>query len=176
METIGAMPNGFVTGSGLYDLDTGRFAPVTAKTVSVSHLSRDVRPGGDLRRADRPGRPAGVRAARGCSTAGSTTRAGPSRRRSAARHFGNLILRQGHSRLTAYAATRLDNDDLAARAWKEFYTGDGYAPNLPWASQPVTKTLNPTQAANWVSTNTTALYGLAAIQTLALVGDQIVNP
>lgn len=40
----------------------------------------------------------------------------------------------------------------------------------------MTSTLNPTQAAKWVSTNTTALYGLAAIQTLALVGNQIVNP
>src|SRR4051794_8991017 len=39
METIAAMPNGFVTGGGLYDLDTGRFAPVTEKKVSVSHLS-----------------------------------------------------------------------------------------------------------------------------------------
>jgi hypothetical protein len=91
-------------------------------------------------------------------------------------HFGNLILRQGHARLTAYAAVRLDRDDLADRAWREFYTGDGYAPTLPWSAQPVTSTLNPTEAATWVSTNTTALYGLAAIQTLALAGDQIVNP
>jgi len=91
-------------------------------------------------------------------------------------YFGNLILRQGHARLTAYAAVRLDRDDLAARAWKDFYTGDGYAPNLPWSAEDVSTTLNPTKAAKWVSTNTTALYGLAAIQTLALVGDQIVNP
>ncbi|MFD7161627.1 hypothetical protein ACFV9C_44080 [Kribbella sp. NPDC059898] len=32
-----------------------------------------------------------------------------------------------------------------------------------------------TKAAKWVSTNTTALYGLAATQTLALGGEQIVN-
>ena len=91
------------------------------------------------------------------------------------------VLRQPHPaprprRLTAYAAVRLDRDDLAERAWKEFYTGDGYGPSLPWSSEDVKSTLNPTQAAKWVSTNTTALYGLAAIQTLALVGDQIVNP
>ncbi len=40
----------------------------------------------------------------------------------------------------------------------------------------MTSTLNPTDAAIWVSTNTTALYGLAAIQNLALVGDQIIAP
>jgi hypothetical protein len=91
-------------------------------------------------------------------------------------YFGNLILRQGHARLTAYAAVRLNSDDLAARAWREFFTGDGYGPALPWRSEKVTSTLNPTEAATWVSTNTTALYGLAAIQNLALVGDQITAP
>ncbi|WP_020387483.1 hypothetical protein [Kribbella catacumbae] len=175
METIGAMPNGFVTGGGLYDLDTGRFAPVTTKTVGVSHLSAmfgQVEICAEL--IDLVDVPAFEQAwlqycrLYNASRAEQTAECGA--------HFGNLILRQGHSRLTAYAATRLDRDDLAARAWKEFYTGDGYAPNLPWTSQPVTKTLNPTEAATWVSTNTTALYGLAAIQTLALVGDQIVNP
>ena len=48
-------------GSGLYDLDTGRFARSTEKTGQRVAPQRDVRPGGDLRRADRPGRPAGVR-------------------------------------------------------------------------------------------------------------------
>jgi hypothetical protein len=90
--------------------------------------------------------------------------------------FGNLILKQGHARLTAYAAVRLNDAGLAARAWHDFYTGDGYAPDLPWTSRRVTTTLNPTDAATWVSTNTTALYGLAAIQCLALVGDHITPP
>jgi len=90
--------------------------------------------------------------------------------------FGNLILKQGHARLTAYAAVRLNDAALAARAWRDFYTGDGYAPGLPWTSRRVTTTLNPTDAATWVSTNTTALYGLAAIQCLALVGDHITPP
>ncbi|MDH6630248.1 hypothetical protein M2271_008102 [Streptomyces sp. LBL] len=39
METIAAQPNGFVQGSGLYDLDTGRFAVSDKPVVSVSHLS-----------------------------------------------------------------------------------------------------------------------------------------
>ncbi|GAA1578104.1 Tat pathway signal sequence domain protein [Kribbella sancticallisti] len=175
METIAAMPNGFVTGGGLYDLDTGRFAPVTAKTVSVSHLSAmfgQVEICAEL--IDLVEMPAFEQAwlqycrLYNASRAEQTAECGA--------HFGNLILRQGHARLTAYAAARLDRDDLAARAWREFYTGDGYAPTLPWTAQPVASTLNPTEAATWVSTNTTALYGLAAIQTLALAGDQITNP
>ncbi|MET9271855.1 Tat pathway signal sequence domain protein [Kribbella sp. NPDC003557] len=175
METIGAMPNGFVTGSGLYDLDTGRFAPVTEKIVSVSHLSAmfgQVEICAEL--IDLVDMPAFEAAWLQYCRLFNATRAEQTAECGA--YFGNLILRQGHARLTAYAAVRLDRDDLAARAWKDFYTGDGYAPNLPWSAEDVTTTLNPTKAAKWVSTNTTALYGLAAIQTLALVGDQIVNP
>ena len=33
--------------------------------------------------------------------------------------------------------------------------------------------LNPVDEASWVDTNTTALYGLAAIQNLALIGDRL---
>lgn len=39
METIAAQPNGFVQGTGLYDLDTGRFAVAAEPVVGVSHLS-----------------------------------------------------------------------------------------------------------------------------------------
>ncbi|WP_410791667.1 Tat pathway signal sequence domain protein [Kribbella sp. C-35] len=175
METIGAMPNGFVTGSGLYDLDTGRFAPVAEKIVSVSHLSAmfgEVEICAEM--IDLVEMPAFEAAWLQYCRLFNATRAEQTAECGA--YFGNLILRQGHARLTAYASVRLNRDDLAARAWSEFYKGDGYAPTLPWTAEDVTTTLNPTQAAKWVSTNTTALYGLAAIQTLALVGDQIVNP
>jgi hypothetical protein len=175
METIAAMPNGFVTGSGLYDLDTGRFAPVTQKIVSVSHLSAMF---GQVEicaevigLVDVPGfENAWLQYCRlfNASKAEQAAECGA--------NFGNLILRQGHARLTAYAAVRLNRSDLATRAWHEFYTGDGYGPALPWTSTKVTSTLNPTEAATWVSTNTTALYGLAAIQNLALIGDQITAP
>ncbi|KAE8410445.1 hypothetical protein BDV36DRAFT_302755 [Aspergillus pseudocaelatus] len=85
--------------------------------------------------------------------------------------FGNLILRQGHSRLTAYAANNLEDSGLGQRSWKEFYNGDGYAPDLPWVSQSVTGYLVPVnvEEANWISTNISSLYGLAAIQNLSLV-------
>ncbi|GAA2659319.1 exo-rhamnogalacturonan lyase family protein [Paractinoplanes durhamensis] len=172
METIGAMPNGFVTGSGLYDLDTGRFAPVTAKTVSVSHLSAmfgQVEICAEV--IDLVDMPAFEAAWLQYCRLFNATAAEQTAECGAA--FGNLILRQGHARLTAYAAVRLASEALATRAWRDFYTGDGYAATLPWKSERVTSTLTPTDAAKWVSTNTTALYGLAAIQNLALVGDKI---
>jgi hypothetical protein len=172
METIGAMPNGFVTGSGRYDLDTGRFAPVTAKTVSVSHLSAmfgQVEICAEV--IDLVDLPAFEAAWLQYCRLFNATKAEQAAECGA--DFGNLILKQGHARLTAYAAVRLDDPGLAARAWRDFTTGDGYAPDLPWTSRRVDTTLNPTDAAVWVSTNTTALYGLSAIQCLALVGDQI---
>src|SRR4051794_32123020 len=145
METIAAMPNGFVTGSGLYDLDTGRFAAVTGKTVSVSHLSAMF---GQVEicaevidLVDVPGfENAWLQYCRlfNASAAEQAAECGAS--------FGNLILRQGHARLTAYAAARLGRADLAARAWHDFYTGDGYPPDLPWTSTHVTSTLTPTDA------------------------------
>ncbi|NUR73825.1 MAG: Tat pathway signal sequence domain protein [Hamadaea sp.] len=175
METIAAMPNGFVTGSGLYDLDTGRFAPVADKTVSVSHLSAMFGQVEICAEVIALLDVAGFENAwlQYCRlfNASKTEQAAE-----CGANFGNLILKQGHARLTAYAAVRLNRDDLAARAWKEFYTGDGYGPALPWTSTKVTSTLNPSEAATWVSTNTTALYGLAAIQNLALIGDKIVAP
>jgi YetA-like protein len=83
--------------------------------------------------------------------------------------FPKLILRQGHSRLTAYAARILKDPQIARRAWKEFYEGDGYAPSLPWRTELINGSQVPVHIdeANWVSTNITALYGLAAIQGLA---------
>ncbi|MFC4535451.1 Tat pathway signal sequence domain protein [Sphaerisporangium dianthi] len=174
MRTIAAMPNGFVTGEGLYSLSTGEFAPARKK-VAVSHLSAmfgQVEICAEL--IDLVDMPEFEAAWLQYCRLFNGTAAEQTAETGAA--FGNLILRQGHSRLTAYAAVRLGRDDLAARAWREFYTGDGYAPTLPWRSEKVATTLNPTEEAAWVSTNTTALYGLAAIQNLALVGDRITPP
>jgi hypothetical protein len=90
-------------------------------------------------------------------------------------HFGSLILFQGHSRLDAYAAVQSGDEKLARRAWEKFYNSDGYRESAPWATEEVggPVTLVPGSEANWVYTNDTALYGLAAIENLALVGDRM---
>ncbi|MFJ4835103.1 Tat pathway signal sequence domain protein [Streptomyces sp. NPDC088747] len=174
METIAAQPNGFVQGTGLYDLDTGRFAIAAAPVVGVSHLSAvfglnelcaelidlvDV-PGFKDAYLDY------------CRYFNATKTEQAARYGS---NFGTLLLFQGHSRLDAYAAVQTGDAKLAARAWDKFYNSDGYKESAPWTTEELSGpvTLVPGSEADWVYTNDTALYGLAAIENLALLGDRM---
>jgi PcRGLX-like protein C-terminal alpha/alpha toroid domain len=79
-------------------------------------------------------------------------------------------LQQGHARLTAYAAHRKKDAALARRAWDEFYAGRaGFAPNQKFEAQRIqgSAVLNSVDEAAWVSTNSAAQWGLAAIECLA---------
>lgn len=182
MHGIAALKNGFVTGVGLYNIYTGDIKPPATDPdnqggVAVTHLSASFGLpevvaqitqylGDDL--------PEAFDKAwldycyyYGATAAEQTARYGES--------FGNLNLRQGHSRLTAYAAKRLGNVTLAARAWNEFLNTDGFAPTAPWTSEPLTgsQVLTPVHEAAWISTNDVALYGLAGIENLAQVGEAL---
>ncbi|MFE6187825.1 Tat pathway signal sequence domain protein [Streptomyces sp. NPDC056465] len=176
METIAAQPNGFVQGSGLYDLDTGKFAVADEPVVSVSHLSAVFGLNElcaeliDLVGADVP---AFEEAYLDYCRYFNATKAEQAARYGA--DFGSLILFQGHSRLDAYAAVRTGDGTLAARAWEKFYNSDGYKESAPWKTEKVTGpvTTVPGTEAAWVYTNDTALYGLAAIENLALIGDRM---
>lgn len=174
METIAALPNGFIQGEGLYNIATGRFAAEPAK-VSVSHLSAmfgQVEICAEL--IDAVDMPAFEKAWLQYCRLFNATRAEQSAEVGA--HFGNLILKQGHARLDAYAAVRLQDDKYATRAWQMFLKPPEtyeYAQTRDWSAQKVDATLNPSSSAPWVSTNSTALFGLAAIQNLALIGDKI---
>jgi hypothetical protein len=173
-RTIGAQPNGFVTGSGLYDLDTGKFA-IGAPVVSVSHLSAVfglVEMCSELiAMVDIPEFTAAwLQYCRlfNATAAEQIAEVGAS--------FGALNLHQAHARLTAYAAKKLGRADLAARSWNEFNAGrEGYGPAVAWRTTRIEapKVLKPIDETDFVSTNATAQYGLAAIQCLALIGDQL---
>ncbi|KAB8222780.1 hypothetical protein BDV33DRAFT_229344 [Aspergillus novoparasiticus] len=178
MVGISQLHNGFVTGMALYNTQTGQIHPPShdlsnGGVVQVSHLSamfglfevcavlidslaNDLPRGFEKAWVDY------------CLYFNATAEDQTQRYRVG---FGNLILRQGHSRLTAYAANSFEDLGLGQRSWKEFYNGDGYAPDLPWVSRSVTGCLVPVnvEEASWVSTNLSSLYGLAAIQNLALV-------
>ncbi|MFP3989868.1 Tat pathway signal sequence domain protein [Streptomyces sp. E11-3] len=176
METIAAQPNGFVQGTALYDLDTGRFAVADEPAVGVSHLSAMfglVEINAELiGMIEMPKfKEAWLDYCRYYS-AGKTAQA-----ERYGKNFGTLLLFQGHSRQDAYAAVQLGDDKLAARAWSKFYDGDpwDYRESDPWKTEKIDGpiALVPGSEAPWVGTNTTALYGLAAIQNLALVGDKI---
>ncbi|MFF2368516.1 Tat pathway signal sequence domain protein [Streptomyces sp. NPDC058122] len=174
METIAAQPNGFVQGSGLYDLDTGRFAVAAAPVVGVSHLSA-VFGLNELcaELIDLVDMPAFKEAYLDYCRFFNATKT-----EQAARYgtgFGTLLLFQGHSRLDAYAAVQTGDDRLATRAWAKFYGSDGYTESSPWRTEKLSGpvTLVPGSEADWVYTNDTALYGLAAIENLALLGDRM---
>ncbi|KAM5383423.1 hypothetical protein ACJZ2D_002116 [Fusarium nematophilum] len=177
VQGISKLKNGFVTGSGLYDLQEWTLGPPPADLdneglVSVSHLSAvfglpEVVSelieyyGEDL--------PKGFKQAWldycyyfNAGDAEQKSRYGVG--------FGRLNLYQGHSRLTAYAGRELKNSTLADRAWTEFFNTDGFKATAPWATTPIEKNygLVPGNEATWVSTNDVAQYGLAVIQNLAL--------
>lgn len=89
---------------------------------------------------------------------------------------GKLQLQQGHARLTAYAASVMGDEGLARRAWSEFFDSDGYGVDMPWESEvvgPPDVLADAVDEAAWVSTNLSSMYGLAAMQNLAWVGDYL---
>jgi hypothetical protein len=174
METIAAQPNGFVQGSGLYDLDTGRFAVAAQPKVEVSHLSA-VFGLNELcaELIDLVDVPKFKEAYLDYCRYFNATKAEQAARYGS--NFGSLILFQGHSRLDAYAAVQSGDEKLAKRAWDKFYNSDGYKESAPWKTEKLSGplTLVPGSEAAWVSTNDTSLYGLAAIENLALLGDKM---
>ncbi|MGW1465941.1 exo-rhamnogalacturonan lyase family protein [Streptomyces sp. NPDC002308] len=176
LRTIAAQPNGFFTGTGLMDADTGKFAVTTDTSVSVSHLNAVfglAETNSELVSLIGDEVPefaeAWLNYARyyNGTTAEKTALTGST---------WKSALPAAHSRLTAYAADRTGNGQLATRAWNEFFTGsDTYFPSNDW--NPVTvrvpAVLRGTTEIPWISTNSSAQWALAAIQNLALIGAYI---
>ncbi len=174
MKGIAAQPNGFVQGSGLYDLDTGEFAVADRPVVSVSHLSAvfglNELCAELIHLVDIPEFKDTYLDYCRCFNAAKAEQA--------ARYgsdFGTLPLFQGHSRLDALAALQTGDEALAKQAWAKFYGSDGYPESAPWKTERLSgpATLVAGSEASWVSTNDTALSGLAAIENLALLGDRM---
>jgi hypothetical protein len=174
MRSIAAQPRGFFTGGAPMHLDTGRFEPNPTQLISLSHLSAvfglpevcaeliqllDVP---EFKKAwldycELYNAPAALQ----------TQRLGEALR-------GNN-LREGHSRLTAYASRQLGDTALARRAWKELL--DPANRRVPRRSEAKRlkgpAVLRPVDEAPYVSSNDTAQWGLAAMQCLALAGDAL---
>lgn len=178
MSDIALLKNGFVTGLVLYSLSGCRILPPSTDpenngVVKVSHLSAMfglVEICAELIQSFADDLPQGFENTWldycryfNAPSEEQTRRYGAS--------FGELQLRQGHSRLTAYAAFRLADRALAERAWLEFSGGDGYNASVEWKTRrvPVDQAITQIDEAPWISTNITAQYGLAAIQNLALL-------
>ncbi|PSN72488.1 hypothetical protein BS50DRAFT_252995 [Corynespora cassiicola Philippines] len=180
-RTYPNLTNGFVTGEALYNSETGAWAPPPTDpqnlgNVTVSHLSAVF---GVLELIDELiEHYAEIPQEFVDAWLDYCYYYGASREEQRARYgrdFGNLNLRQGHSRLTAYAAHKTNNATLAARAWDEFMndnSADELSPDDPWVTERIdgSRTLTPVDEATWISTNAAALYGLSAIEIFAFLG------
>lgn len=175
MQTLGQQPNGFFSTGLIMNLDTGAFNIAEPENVGVSHLNAVfglMEVCAELiQLIDVPEfKKAWLQYCKLYSASDDE------QERILGQSFDNNGLRQGHSRLTAYAARAEQDDKLAARAWQEFGHSRGQIP----AAQTLEKilvtgpdVLRPVEEAPFVSTNGTAQFGLAAIQCLALVGDSL---
>jgi hypothetical protein len=175
MRSIAAQPLGFFTGGAVMHLDSGEFARSADPRPNVSHLSAVfglVEVCAEL--VQLCDEPAFTRAwldyceLYNAPAAEQAARFG--------RPLRDVSLRQGHARLTAYAARRRQKPELARRAWTEFLEGDGGHDTLP----PLDLTrvvgpavLRPVHEARGVSSNGTAQWGLAAMECLGLVGEAL---
>jgi hypothetical protein len=172
MQTIAQQPHGFFTGNGEMELTTGRFKKSQRSTVSVSHLSAVFGLAEICTELiDLVDMPAFENAwLQYCILYNATAE---EQKAALGQSLSGTSLRQGHARLTAFAAQRKKDPQLAVRAWKEFFGNDNHLPPLPAVRQlTAPEVLNPVDEARSVSTNNTAQWGLTAIALLALIGNQ----
>ena len=167
MDSIAALPRQWWAGGANFDLTSGRFVS-GGEQISVSHLNAvfgvveimaEVLPLIDAPR---------YRAAWIDYCAWYNAPAADWQRRFGEPPRGHN-LRQAHSRLTAYAAHALGDAALARRAWSEFHAGE-----LPDRLTARSVAGGQVEIAG-LSTNSAAQWGLAAIQTLALLPAQVVE-
>lgn len=186
MESIAAQPHGFFTGVGNLNLDSGRFDIDTRGTLSVSHLSAvfglaeicselvQLLPSASFDKAWLDY----------CRLYNASVK---EHQAALGAPLANLNLAQGHARLTAFAGYRLRDPGLKARAWKEFFAGNGGIPRpnrrlhrieppdyLHGLNQPDPVSLidehSDTSLAANISTNAVAQWSLSAMALLAMDG------
>ncbi|MBW8686967.1 exo-rhamnogalacturonan lyase family protein [Chitinophaga rhizophila] len=172
MQTIAAQPHGFFTSSAQMELSTGKFQRAPQEQFSVSHLSAafglpeicaEL-----IGLVDMPAfEKAWLQYCEYYNASEEEQIAG------VGRPLGKLNLKQGHARLTAFAAIRKNDKRLARRAWEEFLGGEAGIRNL---SQDVhilrgPQVLNTVTEANAMSTNAVAQWGLTAIALLDYINE-----
>ena len=168
LDSIGRLPKGWMTGSAPFDMASGRFLD-HGRGIQFSHLNAvfgAVEVSSELIRLfDVPRyRAAWLDYCRWYNAPQGDYLA------KFGAPFGPRNLREGHSRLTAYAAFVEKDTALATRAADEFLSGD--AGLGTWPTDPRHRVDGVLE---WpgVSTNASAQWGLAAIQNLALVPEAL---
>ncbi|MVT12425.1 exo-rhamnogalacturonan lyase family protein [Chitinophaga tropicalis] len=176
MATIAAQPNGFFTGNAQMELASGKFLPEKKDKISVSHLSAVFGlPEICAELVALVDMPAFEKAwLQYCELYNASAE---EQKAVLGRPLGKLNLRQSHSRLTAFAARRKKDKQLAERAWREFLGGEAgirkFSDTLHTIGGPAV--LNPISEADGISTNAVAQWGLAAMALLDYAGDHYIN-
>ena len=171
MKTIGRQPRGFFTGGARLDLRTGAFDIATDDRVSVSHLSAAFGlPETCAELIELFDVPEFERAwLQYCRLYNAPPEVQKAELGTELRGNG---LRQGHARLTAFAAYRAKDAQLARRAWAE-YTGERADYRREFTTKRIEgpDVLNPVDEGPGISTNSSAQWGLAGIVCLAYTRD-----
>ncbi len=171
MRTITAQPRGFFTGISFMNLQTGEFEIDKTGNIAVSHLSAVFGlPEICFELIEALRDPAFEKAWLDYCT---LYNASPEEQEARlGEKLKKLNLQQGHARLTAYAAWKTGDQNLAKRAWAEFFKGEGGVkkPSAERIQLKRPEVLNPVEEGYGISTNAVAQWGLAAMQCLAFAG------
>ncbi len=170
MTSIAKQPKGFFTGMGRMDVESGAFEISENQEISVSHLNAvfglieicteliDLIDLPEFKKAW----------IQYCEFYNASPELQKKELGSVSRNQG---LRQGHSRLTAYAAMKKDSEELSQRAWNEFTLNDQQRslaiPETIIIKRP--QTLQEVTEAKGISTNYAAQWCLAAMQIMSLI-------
>jgi hypothetical protein len=177
MKTIGGMPHGFFSSGDIrYDIETGRFtlrgAPGPPRASHLGAVFGLMEINAELIQLFKV--PEFERAwLQYCELFNASPE---EQTRQLGQSLGKLNLGEAHSRLTAYAAWKKNDPALAARAWREFFGGAaglGVHTDLQLRRIEGPAVLNPVDEGFGMSTNAASQWGLAAIETLALIGDSL---
>ncbi|RXK86282.1 exo-rhamnogalacturonan lyase family protein [Filimonas effusa] len=175
MTTIASQPLGFFAGGAVMDLDTGRYELSNETHPVAPHLNAVF---GLTEICAELVQHLSVPAFEKAWVQYCTLYNAPAAEQKAAlgEPLTKNALRQGHARLTAYAAYRTGNKALAQRAWKEFYADDTTDPiaAIPQEQRINTpEVLQPIDEVSSISTNGVAQWALSAIQCLGLAGEAL---
>jgi hypothetical protein len=175
MRTIAAQPHGFFSTGSRMNLETGVYDINPSPRAGASHLSAAF------------GLPEICEELIGITNMPEFTQAwlqyctlygasADEQQSALGNSLGRLNLIQGHARITAFAGKFTDNEALRRRAWKEFLSGSGgfgRRMNMTPKTLQGPDVLTPVDEIPEISTNSSAQWGMAVIECLALAPKEL---